>query len=127
MNAEYIGSELRKLMEVGVDLTLILIGAFGINMFINQNNFVLVFLGLVWGIIFPLLIKKIQIEKSLTLRTLIGLVLVMYIPFSAISYLLYTDLLTVDDLLLIVSSMALFGGTSSLVVDLKWQRTIPLK
>ena len=70
----------------------------------------------------PPLIEKIRIEKTLTLRTLLGLVLVMYIPFFAMSYLLHIDSLTVDNLLLIVSSMVLFGGMSSLVVDLKWQR-----
>ncbi len=95
-------------MEVGVDLTLILIGAFGI--FYKSKNFVLISFGLAWGIVFPPLIKKIRIEKTLTLRTLLGFVLVMYIPFFAMSY-----------LLLIVSSMV-FGGMSSLVVDLKWQR-----
>ena len=51
MSAEYIEFKLRKLMEVGVDLTLILIGAFGI--FYKSKNFVLISFGLAWGIVFP--------------------------------------------------------------------------
>jgi hypothetical protein len=110
--------KLKKLVEIGIDLTLVLIGAFGISIFINKN-FTLVLPGLIWGAIFPVLMKRIRIEKTLTPETLLVLALVMYVPFSVISYLLYTCSLTIDYLLLTASSMALFGGIFSLILDLK--------
>lgn len=118
--------ELRKLINIGIVLTLIILGAAGISGFTNQDNFILIFPGLIWGLVFPPLIHKIGKYRILSLKRFIGLVLAMHIPFSTMIYLVFIDLFTVSNLLLIVSSMALFGGITSLIIDLKWKSTTSL-